>query len=514
MQKRLMIMKKNLFSLLFIIISWSVMAQQHYQCGTTHADQLMYEHRLKANIAAAQNGLPENTIQYVPCFFHLVADTLKEGRGTEIMIFNVMCALNEAYLEHEIQFFLSPHPTLGWVDKTINNDSVYYFQEKTELMNEKRHPNAVDIYIVESATPDIDNQSQLAAYYSPIHDWIVCEKIFTDIDYNIMPHEMGHFLSLQHTFFGWEQCFDSNYPGWPVAPVTLPGGATTELQDGSNGTVAADKIADTPPDYAFGYCQSSCAPYAGGAKDAAGVLVNPMENNMMSFFFNCTDYDFTEGQEAVMLADLNSTSRDFLDNTFVPTATTITTPLNLLVSPPNQAVTNTLTSVDLTWNPVPGATHYLVQVDIVPTYQSDYVQTAWIDSTTHTFTGLTPDKTHYWRVRPFNQYYTCASPRQRIFKTGLSSTEDLTEVLNWSLQPNPVAEDATVTLAVTANNTFDAQVRIFDTTGRTAWTSQPLNLSSGDNRVSLPTEVLQNGIYFVALESGTNREVKRLVVVR
>jgi hypothetical protein len=516
-------MKNILLSFFLVVTGLSVSAQQHDHCGTTFADQLAYEHRLLANLAAAQDGFTENGVKYVPCFFHLVANSAGDGRGTETMVFNVMCTLNEAYLEHGIQFYLSPHPTLGWVDKTINNNNVYSNQNNALAMSVKRHPNAVNIYIVDFAFSGSGDPGVLA-YYSPGQDWIVCEKPYTAFGDNTMPHEMGHFLSLAHTFFGWERdaqneneppCFESGDPGWPIAPVTSPGGVPTERQNGTNGTTAADKIADTPPDYNFGFCEpNNCPPYDNGAKDPLGTLVDPQENNFMGYYFGCSDFVFTEGQEAAMLADINSSSRNYLDNTFVPVATTFTTPSDLLVSPANTSVINTPSSVDLTWKTVEGATQYYVQIDIVPTFATDLMQSAWINDTTYTFTGLSPNKTYHWRVRPINQYFTCAANRTRQFKTAVSSTEDIAEVLGWSLQPNPVSEDATVTLAVTANNAFDAQVRIFDATGRTAWTSQPLNLFSGDNRVSLPTEALQNGIYFVALESGTNREVKRLVVVR
>jgi Secretion system C-terminal sorting domain len=513
--------------LLFAILGcfWaSASAQQHGHCGTTLADQLAYEDRLLANLAAPPVQERGNGVKYLPCFFHLVADANGEGRGTEQMIFNIMCTMNEEYLEHGIQFYLSPHPTLGWVDKTINHANVYSTQSNALAMNAKRHANAINIFIVDFAYSTSGDPGVLA-YYSPARDWIVCEKTSTGLGDNTMPHEMGHFLSLQHTFFGWEQdaedpnqppCFEPGDPTWPNAPATSPGGVPTERQNGTNGTTAADKITDTPPDYNFGYCApNTCPAYNGGARDPQGTLVDPMENNFMGYYFGCADFVFTPGQEAAMLADINSSSRNFLDNTFTPAAMTVESPTDLLIAPANAAVLATPSSAEVSWNAATGATHYLVQVDITPTYLSPQTQTVWLDApaTSYTFTGLQPNKTHYWRVRPINAYYQCATPRQRNFKTAVSSTQDIEEVGRWSIQPNPAGDEPTIVM-IQAIGTLEASVRVFDATGRTVWAQEGQTFFSGENRIELPVATLTNGIYFVALESAKGSEIKRLVVAK
>jgi hypothetical protein len=517
-------MQKFLFFSLFVLSQVCVSAQQHHGCGTTFADQLEYRDRLLANLARPVGPRADNDLIYLPCFFHLVANADGVGRGTEQMIFNVMCTLNAEYLEHGIQFYLSPHPTLGWVDKTINHNDVYSTQSNVFLMQNKRHQNAINIYIVDFAFSSSGDPGVLA-YYSPSRDWIVCEKTSTGLGDNTMPHEVGHFLSLMHTFFGWEQdaqneqeppCFESGDPGWPIAPVTSPGGVPTERQNGTNGTTAADMIADTPPDYNFGYCApNTCPPYNGGAKDPLGTLVDPQENNFMSYYFGCADFVFTAGQEAAMLSDIASFSRNYLDNTFVPAATSITTPTNFLVSPANNSVIGEDNSVELTWNAVEGATHYLVQIDITPTYITNQTQTVWVEGTTsHTFTGLSANKKHYWRVRPINAHAVCASSQQFIFTTATSSTNDIEQVAGWSIQPNPAEQDAPITLTVNAAGSFDANVSVYDAAGRLVVAQAGVSFFSGDNRIDIKTNGLESGVYLVALESGQNREVKRLVILK
>ncbi len=514
-------MKKGII-LLGIFAMFSANAQELRPiCGTSAADQDMFNERLLENLATVESGLVQDRggVQYAPVFFHLVADASGNGRIREIKVLEQLCALNTAFDPVGIQFYLNPHPTLGLFDKTINNDAVYTTQTNTFLMQAKRHQNAINYYITNIAASGNNDPGVVLAYYTPPNDWIVSrrDQINGNANNSTIPHETGHFFSLQHPFKGWESStgFGPSYPGWPVAPVLAPDGTPTERQNGTNCTIAADKICDTGPDYKFAFQVPGCAPYTGGAQDPLGELVDPNENNMMSYFENCSTYVFTPLQSAAMLADLNKSYRNYLDNSYVPVATSIDTPNDMLVSPANAATVPFYNAVTLEWNPVPGATHYLVETDIVPSFATNFVSTYITTNTTLLLTNLAVNDTYYWRVKPFNQSVGCAAFKTRNFKTNnlATSTIEIEGLSAWQVSPNPV-EGNNARIIANASSNFEANVAVVDAAGRLVRNLQSVQFNEGANTVELPLEGLSNGFYFIQLDNGAARDVRKLVLAR
>lgn len=517
---------KNIFILLLTLLTFQGFAQ--VRCGTTFADQEQYTERLKANIEyAIKNAGQSEAVTYIPVHFHLTADADGNGRANVRDVFNIMCTLNRDFEEHGIQFFMVPHTTNGLIDFSISNNNVYNNQTNSFLMKLRKHNNALNYYLVGTAMTNNQQPGGAAAYYTPANDWVVVDNDYSGFGESTTSHETGHFFSLRHTFYGWESdaqdweneppCFDPNDPGWPCAPLISPGGTPTEKSDGSNCSTAADLICDTPPDYNFGYCASGCAAYNGPAKDPNCQSVDPMENNFMSYYFSCADYEFTPGQEAAMKADIASSGRNFLDNTYTPPAFTITTPLDLLVSPANNEVINDDDTAVLTWNPVAGATWYYVELDITTTYSSPQLQFFLVEnSTSVTVTGLTPNKKYNWRVRPFNEYYVCASPRQRAFTTGQVNTVDsIDELSSWTIVPNPANSGEVVSISIaTTQAVNEISVSVFDAAGRQVYNQNSISLAPGQTNIALPGNRLSEGFYFVTLQQGDKKETKQLVITQ
>ncbi len=511
------------FLLLFFVFGaiFSAFSQQsqHPICGNAQEQSELLP-RLRENKvvvealrAAAQD---RGEIKYVPIFFHLVGDANGNGKHREIKVLEQLCALNAAYLPTGIQFYFSPHPTSGLFNKTINDDNVYNNQSNGVLMNLSRHGNALNVYVVQE--PGFVNQpGSVAAYYSSAEDWIVIRKTETNGNQpnSTLSHVMGHFFSLLHTFYGWEdKPFDPSFPGWPIAPLISPGGSPTEYQNGTNCSIAADEICDTPPDYGFGFLASSCANYTGGAKDPLGELVDPMENNYMGSFSDCSNYAFTQNQADLMNADLLSSSRNYLDNTFSPVATEITTLTDLLVSPISGSTVPYYNNVLIEWQAVPGATHYLIETDLISTFTSPIAQTYIETGTSKILTGLSPSKAYYWRVKPFNYLVGCATPRIGNFKTSsISATVEIEGLSAWQLSPNPVTAEL-VNLKFNADQAFEAGIRITDAAGRTVSFQQNVAFPQGESNLELRTEGLSNGLYFVSLENGSGRNVLKMSVLR
>jgi hypothetical protein len=515
---------KKLLLFLVILVSFTFAAQAQTPrdvCGTSIEDQHQTETRLLKNIATAQQqgAADRGAIKYVPIHYHRVGDSDGVGKVREVRVLEQLCALNEEYAPYEIQFYLSPHPTLGLMNSSINNDNVYNTQSNTWLMNNKRHTKAINVYVGKEAdsgnTPP--NGGTVLAYYSPAQDWVVCRKDQINGNGNgTIAHEFGHFFSLAHTFLGWESdSFDPTDAGWPIAPAVSPGGYPTEKQNGSNSATAADKIADTPPDYNFGYIWGGCSPYTAGAKDPTSVVVDPMENNFMSYFSSC-DYEFTPGQVAAMNADIASVERNYLDNTFVPAATTFETPADLLVAPIGNDTTAAFDQVELSWNATTGATYYLVEIDVTSGFATASYQAFIVTGTSKTLTNLVSNKLYYWRVKPFNEYYTCAPPKAASFRTnvsGVSGTNDIKIVQDWRIQPNPTHSNGNTQIFVNAERAFEANVIVTDASGKQIFADLSRSFVAGENTYNLNTNSLSNGIYFVSLISGEARMTQRLVII-
>lgn len=514
-------MKKGIILLGFLAALAANAQELHHVCGMSAADQDQFTPRLIKNLEAVEAGqvADRGGIQYVPVFFHLVADAAGENRVREIKVLDQLCSLNASFSSLGIQFYLSPHPTLGIFDKTINNANVFSTQSNTFLMQAKRHANAINYYITDVADSGNTDPGDVLAYYTPANDWIVSrrDQINGLANNSTIAHETGHFFSLQHPFKGWESTngFGPGYPGWPIAPVLAPDGGTTERQNGTNCTTAADRICDTGPDYKFAFLQNGCAPYNGGAKDPLGTLVDPMENNTMSYFNQCSTYVFTPLQNAAMLADLNSPDRNFLDNSYTPVATSIETPADLLVAPASNATTQFYNNVTLEWNAVAGASHYFIEVDFIPSFASTTIKTYITTNTSLLLTDLDPNDNYYWRVKPFNYSVGCASAKSRGFKTSTLATTSVAAIDGlsaWQVSPNPASEEAKI--LVKTSGAFEANISIVDAAGQLVRRTSGIQFNEGDNIHTLPVNDLSNGFYFIVLDNGQGQDIRKLVIAK
>jgi hypothetical protein len=96
-----------------------------------------------------------------------------------------------------------------------------------------------------------------------------------------LPHEFGHYFMLYHTH------------------GKTNTGSTDELVDGTNCTVAGDKVCDTPPDPNLsGKVSEDDCSYTGAGNDRNGMPFRPDTYNMMSYAPKKCRQNFTSGQFA------------------------------------------------------------------------------------------------------------------------------------------------------------------------------------------------------------------------
>ena len=508
-------MKKIL--LLLCVLSTFALSEATAQaagwCGTTFEDQLILRDRLAANRAAAANTVQVRTgIRWVPIKFHLLQDNDGGNRVDVMKVFELLCSLNEFYLEQEIQFFIKDE--FNFINSTSvnNNPQTSSNVFAANILTGAKVLGAVNVFIAK----DIPNGNPLdviGGYYTPTYDWLVMRRSYVSAAASsTFVHEMGHFLSLQHPFYGWPQgggAYDVTVYGNP-APVTSPEGIPTELMSGANCMTAGDMICDTRPNYLFGFGFSGCN-YNGGVMDPQGVLVDPQENNVMAYFDDC-DPEFTPGQKTAMSQDLDS--RTSLHNTLDPDVTPFATSPTQNY-PIDGEQTPLFNVVGFDWEPVAGATSYIVEVDRQPTFSFDPSVKFVSGGTYVEFEDVfDADKKYYWRVKAFKDGYVCGEVVSTSFETGtVTGTREITEVLNYTISPNPISAGEVLNINIESQEAFDAVINVYNLSGQKV-KEVNTTFDFGTTNRQLSVSDLNQGMYIISIESENGVLTEKVVVTR
>ncbi len=492
--------------------------QPGYVCGTSPADAAQIKERLLRNKVQLEEGLvfPRDII-YVPIKFHLVADNDGQGRISENEVLEQLCSLEADFAGTNIQFFIKD----GF--NYINNTSVYerHYQTINSIMLIQRDRRALNVFLVDDASPSPTSDG-VAGYYSVNRDWIVLDKREAQGATSALAHEIGHFFSLLHTHYGWdEEPWSADIHGNP-APELSPGGIPTEKMDGSNCENAGDYICDTPPDY-NGQNWFDCD-YQSGAMDPAGVVIDPDETNFMGYFRRCArrSYQFSERQKAIMMADLtnasnynglNTPSRSYLLDQSPSTTASIEEASQLIYPIDNEKAAGGGT-VNLQWEAVEGAEQYLIEIDRSPALVVSPIRL--VSSTpTVEVSGLEIDRRYFWRVKPFNAISPCA-PWTNIesFTVSLTtSTNTIPSVSGWRVLPNPVSRGRELILEFNAGDSFEADLVLFNLAGQRVQAIGRRRFSPGNNELSFPTSTLSPGVYLLSMVSEKGRLTQRVVIM-
>jgi hypothetical protein len=384
------------------------------------------------------------------------------------------------------------------------------------LMQSNRDNAAINVFVVQDAG-GIPNISETLGYFSPFTDWLVIRIDEVGRFKKTLSHEIGHFFSLAHPFLGWEtpNHYDPNEDPNPVG-VNSPAGTPNELQNGSNCETAADLVCDTPPDYNFGFLWNNCN-YTAGTMDPNGDVVDPMENNIMSYFLDCNpeDYTFTPDQSDLIITDLNTQARAYIRPNYTPTHAEINGTPELL-SPEQDENIPAYNVVHLEWTTVEGATAYFVEISRLSTFATNFWRyKSVVYGTSKTiYVDMEPDKNYYWRVRPVNEARTCAaSSANGKFKTGTTvAVDQLTQVDAFKILPNPVSNDQNLRIRLNVTEAFNGQINLIDLSGRLVKQYPQQPFTAGENIYEVPLDGQAPGVYFVNINSNNGKITRKVVV--
>ncbi len=532
-------MKKSLlFSLLLGFSAFNAATAQEMNmshiCGTH--DQNSLTDRITFNRELAAKGLlaEENrgAKKYIPVKFNIIAKADKSGRISEAKVLENLAQMNKDYADQDIVFYLAKFPT-GEYFNYMDNDNAYTNQsnalgEGALQVQFNKNKNAINFYLAKD-TPSPGSQlgGTTLGYFSPTKDWLVIKNDQVNSTSGTISHEVGHFFSLPHPFKGWDQqtCKDIYPMEWAAgtefkvtSSIAPDGFSQVENADGSNCKTAADKFCDTPADYNFGFDWNGCTPFTKKIKGpgANDTYVNPEEKLFMGYFIGCADYFFSAEQKVAITNDYLSPKRLYIRPNYTPTLELVTAQASLTYPIQSQAVA--YNKVDFEWSDVPGATRYLLEIDVTPNFSSN--PTRIVTSTSSaSLTTLLPSKNYNWRVVPFNENGTelnIATVLKEKFKTTAFgvNTQDLSDVAVWNVSPNPVSNGNTLFVDIEVAKPFKAELSLLNAIGQTVQTIQNQDFTQGGNRVEFSTQNIPAGVYSILLKAEGKTMNKKVVVIK
>jgi len=480
-------------------------------CNTNQeALQPFLDANLKAMVPSQRGA-----VKYIPITFHLVANAAGTGRVEEENVLKQVLNFNNAYADQDIIFYIDHF-------NYFDNDAVYNMpssQLARTQMTLRRDNNAINIFICKTAD-DGSGPGVTLAYYDPQGDWIVTAKGEVNGAAKTLSHEVGHFFSLQHTHAGWD-CFPftlTDYTNPVNVDATLPcegggGSILIELHDRSNCATAGDKICDTPEDYNLGlFYQPGCT-QNNVIKDKNGEVIKPMTTNYMSYYSDCDTNEFTTTQKSLINTDYLTGRRLYIRTGVIPNTTEVTGPVNY-ISPINGQGSNGLSDILLDWEDVPGANKYLIIYDRFANFTFNPTKVFTLNSQYVIPGPLNNGITYYWKVWPYNESRTGAmySATQNFVAgegTGINEIRDISE---YALSPNPVIGQQPVTLVMNTTKSFDASLKVIDASNRVL-SEEKVNISSGRSELPIKTEGLSAGVYFVVLNANAGKLVEKMLIV-
>ena len=514
MQKQLLL----LFGLIMCTLSLS--AQEinwKAPCGTPPGKSAWLK-KYQANPQAYQRNT--DTIIYVPMTVHLTGTDDGAGHFRLNNVLDALCKLNADFEESNIRFFLEG-------DINYLNNSEWFGHETVleggEMMLANNVENTINSYFCSNAAGNCGYNLP----YAGIALDHSCAGAFDDT----WAHEVGHNLSVQHPFLGWEGgithdgtmppdfsepaptivTYDyTNFKDSVILDTIIIDTAYVELVDGSNCHIAADGFCDTSPDYLAQrwFCNTDGeSPQT--QKDPNGESFRSDGTLIMSYSDDPCQSRFTPEQIAAMRANLYNEKPDYLYNQNPPIEISEAQPI--LVFPLDEVVQ--YNAVQLQWEAIENATGYVIEVSILPNFGAITTEYYTTEPSISLPDEFLIDRTYYWKVRAFNQYSFCA-PESEVgeFITGeLSNVNTITALQNFSVFPNPQYAGNDLWISYNIDKTLSASITLQTLSGEVI-NRQEVQLLNGVHQMKLPVMQLAAGVYFLQMSTQEGTAVEKIII--
>ncbi len=265
-------------SLVLFILLWlscnpqSLLSQE--ACGTVVTEEqeaFVAKHIKQMN---AFNGAMTRGIRDFPLKVHIIRKSDGSGGMGLFSLKAAISNLNKYYINANVRFVILDD--IHYIDDDESYDFDTEYEEDFCTMYDE--PNVINIYFFNSIRTGMYTLCGYA-YFPEGEDRVLMTNACA-MNGSTLPHEFGHYFMLYHTHG------KSNT------------GSTDELVDGTNCTVAGDKVCDTPPDPNLSGKVSEECGYTGEGNDKNGMPYLPDTYNMMSYAPKKCRQKFTPGQYA------------------------------------------------------------------------------------------------------------------------------------------------------------------------------------------------------------------------
>ena len=482
-------------------------AQGQHKCITMQSEEM--DAQFRRNKKTWDELKTRSMPSFIPVTFHLVADNDGLGRPSEQLMYRALCILNQRFEDSNTQmhFYLK-----GFTE--INRSAIYSDpQGNGQLISAFRDNFSMNIFIVNDITQGSGGGTTLG-YYSGGRDFIVMLKSSPGDAGYTMEHEIGHFFTLRHTHYGWEdEPFNRiDYVDSKVNFETLPGSSQTpqgiainvELQDGSNCDDAGDNICDTPPDYGVGFTCGCCnMPYP--ILDPNCDTIQSQMQNVMSYSSGCGIFEFTEGQSLAMQASYQSNERAYLRTNITQSAYTPVNEPVTIISPANLETVEVFDNVVFTWEPVTNAEFYILTVNSEEYRTSD---TEFVLTSLNANSGF-----NRYTVEAFGPFGGgCAGSTQVIFNTGsTSAVNELDFVDQLSIFPNPITKQEDLNIVFNSTENIEGEILMFSMTGQNVYKAKS-RINASSNTFRIPTQDLSSGIYILEIKTDSGSITEKIII--
>lgn len=466
-------MKNYLITLLFVVFAVQGLHAQT-PCATEMPEEMMdwlRDYKQNNRGPYYNKTSEEDEVTYIPIQFHIVGASNGGSYYKFTTFLDAFCTLNAQYAPYNWQFYMhGGYEGINYIDNDALNDHTGSYRN---LINSESVIDVVNMFFVDDPSGAC---GYFAGYGGPGSNFdrqgyiAIQDGACAAGDNSTIAHELGHYFSLPHTFYGWEGRASSDAAR-----------SSDERVNGSNCGSSGDYFCDTPADYLSD--RWSC-PYNATKTDYNGDLYQPDGELYMSYSNDaCTSY-FSEEQVDAMRANIAGPRSYLLSHTFpgyqviTDTTTTVLPALNALNVPANYA--------NLKWTSVENATHYYVEL-LNNSPSIVIVKDTVVTDTSVVFTDLSRYKGYKFRVRAFNPYSTCSPITYfSIFSTG--DTSALKPTVN--VQP------------ISCNNAFDGSISV-DVSGGTP----PYTYNWSNGLTSSTANLLTEGNYDVTITDNNGESI-------
>lgn len=477
-------MRIILVSLAALLLTHTLHAQlpsvENY-CATDHLsqEQEAFLQSFRQNPERFSTGA--RSTRYIPVQIHIVGQDDGSGYYPVKEVLRNICDVNYWYKDANIHFYIKD--PIKYIDR-----SIYFNHSGTQgasMMNIYNVPNRMNVYIV-------NDPAGACGYYSPFGDAIALRKSCIGPGNTTMAHEFGHYMSLPHTFNGWEG-------GRPQT-------SRIERVDGSNCQTAGDGFCDTPADY---LPDRWTCPYNGPVlTDPVGDTLVPDGTQIMSYSNDACQIGFSPTQNAAMRGFIVA-NRSGLASQGTPATTPVAQAASLL-SPTDQTQGLPANQVTLSWQQVPNASLYHVEVSRVPVFALHAYNNV-VTGNTVQVNDLLPGTTYYWRVTAMNTGNICEQLVSATYSftvtspTGMDQPQALKGI---QLYPNPVRQGQPLIIDMTAYTDLMSTIELMALDGRLLHTDE----AASNQYRTIPTQALSAGFYLLRIQNSEGQVIKKIAI--